>query len=144
MMTKIGLLGGAGNVGRYALEYLAGTGKFALEAASRSITSSQMKLENVKLTDLDVNDDSALADFVSRNDMILNLVPSAVRSGVSIARICAEKGIPLADAGTAEGYEEVAATVSTAPELSPDFQPPLRSMRLRTLTRWALSRISAP
>ena len=125
MMTKIGLLGGAGNVGRYALEYLASTGKFALEAASRSITSSQMNLENVKLTDLDVNDDSALADFVSRNDMILNLVPSAVRSGVGIARICTEKGVPLADAGTAEGYEEMGGNCIYSAGAIPGFSAPL-------------------
>ena len=124
-MTKIGLLGGAGNVGRYALEYLASTGKFALEAASRSITSSQMNLENVKLTDLDVNDDSALADFVSRNDMILNLVPSAVRSGVGIARICTEKGVPLADAGTAEGYEEMGGNCIYSAGAIPGFSAPL-------------------
>lgn len=124
-MMKIGLLGGTGNVGRYALEYLAGTGKFTIKVASHGITASALALENVKFTELDVNDNSVLGDYILKNDMIVNLIPSAVRSGASIARMCAERGVPLVDAGTAEDYEKASENCIYSAGAIPGFSAPL-------------------
>ncbi|HNZ98839.1 saccharopine dehydrogenase NADP-binding domain-containing protein [Ruminococcus sp.] len=129
MMIRIGVLGGAGSVGRYALGYLAETEKFAIEAASRSITAScgmfSCGMDNVSLTDLDVNDKTALGEFISRNDIVLNLVPAAVFSGTETARLCAEKSTPLVDAGTAQGYEAIGGNCIYSAGALPGFSAPL-------------------
>lgn len=129
-MIRIGLLGAGGTVGRYALEYLISTGKFAVEAASRNMTSSRKEVFHfetgkVKFTDFDINDDCTLKKFILRNDIVLNMIPSAVRKGTDIAGYCAAAGRTLVDAGTAEGYENMGGNCIYSAGALPGLSAPL-------------------
>ena len=111
-MNKIGILGAAGDVGRYALEYLNSTGRFQIEAVSRNINKARKDLFfngmiNVSFTEADITDNAFLEEFVRRNDVVLNMVSGAVRKGSEIADICAVNNRPFVDAGTGDHFKNV-------------------------------------
>lgn len=109
-MKKIGLLGGYGSVGRYALAYLHNTGKYELYASGRDLSKVGQDvllsaISGVVWSVLDVTNWKELEAFVEDKDIILNTVSFSSEYSAEIAALCVRKGKRYVDAGISADLE---------------------------------------
>lgn len=105
-MLKVCVLGAYGNIGSHALRYLYDTKKYKLYASGRDISKVSAEdlqyLDGVEWTNLDVNDEVALKNYIQDMDIVVNTVAFSSKNGHKIAKICIENNKKYIDAGMNE------------------------------------------